>query len=314
MQKAYIIAFFAFVGIANFAVYQVRQAASIREEYQPSSDVVIAEHLAKQVAELKVLSVTETLQRLSEMEDYLYPGAFIGAEMIFLSDNDGNIFAENIYQHQSNELERILSNRAFRKALQDLNELPKDQASELLLSEFDNTLPEYLILYDDFAKVPSRTFVLQSADGQPVLLGVRKKLFALMLIAGSLGLTDVHKAIEKIDAISQNQKVDVRRIEDPDIRADHSLMALLHNNLVLASGLYGTSPRKEDAALKPFADRFASRRIVDFSAPATEYDVMVRHGVLVPRPDKEYIDIRYFAQMTDEDLAELRRILASHEP
>ena len=92
---------------------------------------------------------------------------------------------------------------------------------------------------------------------------------------------------------------------------NYALGALLHNNLVLASGLYGTSSRKESVALKPFANRFVDHKLVDFSAPATEYDIMVRHGVQVPTPDKEHINVRYFDQMTFEDWDELRRILGS---
>jgi hypothetical protein len=103
----------------------------------------------------------------------------------------------------------------------------------------------------------------------------------------------------------------VHRIEDVSIRINYMLGALLDNDLVLSSGLYGTSPRKGDVKLTPFADRFASHKLVDFSAPGTEYDVMVRHGVQELVPDKEYINVRYFDQMTYEDLEELRRILDS---
>ena len=182
----------------------------------------------------------------------------------------------------------------------------------MLKSELDSALSRYLEFYKGFFESKSMDICIQtSTDGQPLLAGLRNKLFALTLIAGSLELTDVHEDIKEIDVIAKNQVIEVRSIGDPFIKMNYMLSALLHNNLVLASGLYGTSSRKSDAELKPFADRFADHKLVDFSAFATEYDVPVRHGVWEPTPDKGHINVRYFDEMTFDDLDELRRILDS---
>ncbi|MDR3181655.1 MAG: hypothetical protein LBT89_01845 [Planctomycetaceae bacterium] len=49
----------------------------------------------------------------------------------------------------------------------------------------------------------------------------------------------------------------------------------------------------------------------DFSAPATEYDFLVRSKMRRAAPDKEYIYLRYFEQATDDDLKELCRLARS---
>ena|GEM_PF-2419915 len=328
MKKVYAIIILV-VFVANVAVvkYYHQRRTTTPFEYTVFSNVLIEERLERQVVALKTLSVEETVQLLSGMEYYLYPGAFIGGSTIFLRDADGNTIAESLYERDKIEVERILSNRVFRKSLQDLREMPKNQASNLLNRELGETLSKYLELYRAFYEARSLDFnvlsssidnISEAMDGNihiimeepPVFFGLRKKLFALVLIAGSLELTDVHEKIKEIDVLAQKQKEESRCIEDMHIRRNYILSALLHNNLVLASGLYGTSSRKGDAALKPFSDRFVIHQIVDFSAPATEYDVMVRHDIVAPRPDEEYINVRYFEQMTNEDLDELRRILA----
>ena len=315
MKKTHIvIGILVVVTVAHLFVvkyYQHKRTESTLEGQVPSN-VAIEERIAKQVSSLETLSEIETLQHLSKMEYYDWPGAKVGAGTIFLHDVDGGIAAESLYERNRIELERILSNRVFRKTLQDLSKLPKNRASALLASELDAALSKYLELYTGFFESQSLDFTIgESADGQPVLLGLRNKLFTLILIAGSLELTNTYENIKKIDVIAKGQEMEVRRIEAPHVRRNYLLLALLHNNLVLASGLYGTSSRKGDVELKPFVTRFSDHKLVDFSAPATEYDDLVRHGVQRLTPDKGYINVRYFDQVTNEDLNELRRILYS---
>jgi len=326
MKKVHIIAILVLILVAHVLIIKYRRAGN-DFEYQPPSNEVIAEHLAKQIAALKLLSVSETLQRLDRMEYYRYPGAFVGSGTVFELDRDGNITAEGLYKQNKIEVEQVLSSRLFRKALQDMGKLPKDQASALLEEELVVALSRYLDLYQDFFEshplnvsegktADGQPFIVgikiigESADGQPVLLGLRYKIFSLILIAGSLELANIHEKIREIDIIAKNQKADVCRINDANVRMNYTFGTLLDNNLILASGLYGTSQRKGDTALAHFADRFAIHQIVDFSASGTEYDTMVLHGVQELVPDEEYINVRYFEQMTNEDLDELRRILA----
>jgi hypothetical protein len=310
-EKTYIIVgILVVVTIAHVFVARYFQHKRLKNvlEYAPTSDVVIEEHLGKQIAYLKTLSEVETVQHLCKLEYYSYPGERIGKGTLFFIDTEGNYTAESLYAQHRIELEKILSNRVFRKSLQDLGKLPKNRASELLASELDATLSKYLELYNGFFEAQSLDFNWgESANGQPVLFGLRNKLFALVLIAGSLEFTDVQEKIKIIDVIATSQVNEAHAIKDSDVRGDYLRKAVLHNNLVLASGMYGTSSRK--TALKPFENRFADHKLVDFSAHATEYDVPVRHGVWKTTPDKGFINIRYFDKMTYEDLDELRRIL-----
>ena len=316
MKRAYIlIGIIVVAALVLVLVFHRKRAESTLdtlEGYQKPANIAIGERLEKQISHLRTQSEIETLQTLDKMEFYEWPGAFIGVETPFMLDAYGNVVAESFYERNRVDLEKVLSNRVFRKSLQDIGKLPKNQASEMLANELDVALSRYLELFNGFYESLSTSITDgESADGRPVLRGFRNKLFALILIAGSLELTGLHEKIKQIDSIAKDQKTKVSRIKDPQIRMHYTLLTLLHNNIVLASGLYGTSPRKGDAELKPFADRFSDHKMVDFSAPATEYDTPVRHGVQTPTPDKGNINVRYFDQVTDEDLNVLRTILNS---
>jgi len=313
MKKAHIVIGVLIIAtVAHIFVRYFHKMAQNPFVYDPPSNVVIEEHLGKQINYLKTLSEIETVQHLSKMEYYLYPGGKIGKGTLFELDAEGNYTAESLSVQHRGELEKILSSRVFRKSLQDLGKLPKKQASGLLANELDTALSGYLELYNGFFETQSLDFTKgELEDGKPVLHGLRNKLFALTLIAGSLEFTDIHERIKSIDAIAKRQEIEIRRIEDMHVKIHYSLGVSLHNNLVLASGLYGTSPRKGSAELRPFANRFTDHKLVDFSAHATEYDVPVRHGVWTPTPDKGYINVRYFDKMTYEDLDKLRHILDS---
>jgi hypothetical protein len=315
MKKVYIIAVLVIITVLHVLVIrqsQHRKESNALEEYQPPSNVAIDELLGKQIDHLKTLSVKETVQQLDRQVYYDYPGAFAASGLYVIWDGKGDIFPECLYKRNRAEVEVIMSSRMFRKSLQDLEQLPRDEASKLLVSELDGTLSKYLELYNGFWKTKSLDVSSgELPDGPPTLPGIRNKLFALVLIAGTLKFTDIHEKVKEIDDIAKNQEIEVRRIEDRDVKTHYMMFPLLHNNIVLASGLYGTSTRKGDSDLKLFADRFADHKLVDFSAPGTEYDVMVTHGVQALMPDKEYINVCYFDQMTYEDLDELHNILGS---
>ena len=280
---------------------------------QPTTGEVVAGRIWAQVSQLERLSEVETVRLLDNMEFYFWPGARIGAETIIFHNADGNLTAASQHELDRNDLERILSNRVFRKAFQDLSKLPKDQASELLGRELEDTLSQYLDMFNGFLETRSWDVnILSSRNGEPVLRGLRYKIFALVLIAGSLELTDIHEIIRRIDAIAIDQEADISRIEDWYTRMQYTNGVSLRNNLILASGMYGTSSRNEDARLALFenANRFVGREMVGFSSPATEFDVLApREMHFLASLDDARIHLRYFAQMTNEDLNELRRIL-----
>ena len=197
MKKAYIIiGILVIVTVAHVLImgyYRHRKGESALEAYQPPTNVAIEERLGKQISDLKLLTVAETVRQLDKMEYYDWPGAFVGAGTMFMLDDNGNIESESLYEHDKIELEQILSNRVFRKSLHDLSTLPKDQASKLLKSELDAALSKYLELYKVFFGSLSLDFSIgESSDGKPVFTGFRNKVFALVLIAGSLELIDIH--------------------------------------------------------------------------------------------------------------------------
>jgi len=263
---------------------------------QSPSNTAIKEPPGKEITDPKELAALGTMRQLSRMKEY--PN--LGAEMLYHLDDEGNYIAESLYGHHRIEANQIFRNRIFRDVLRDLGKLSKNRVSELLAGELEDALSKYLELYNGSFENPSLKIfsvpVEESADGPPVFLGLRNKIFALILIAGSLELTDIHERIKNIDAIAKKQDIEIRRSESKSVRTYYLLDASLHNNLVLASGLYGTSPRKGDAGLKPFGDRFAERQVANY----------FYYGNVT-----ESYNIRYFDKMTFKDLDELRRVLGS---
>ncbi|MDR1382880.1 MAG: hypothetical protein LBJ67_03390 [Planctomycetaceae bacterium] len=305
--KYYIFFGIIIITVIHVAIILCRRNKSEPIEYPKTYDVVVEGRIEKQILMLTPLTVKETVQSLKKLEYYEWPGCFIGAGTIYTFDDKGLLEADKVTLHE------ILSNRIFRKSLQELKKQPKKETTAIVLEELNITLEKYLKLYNDFFEKQSLDFSKgEAADGKPVLRGLRYEIFALILIAGSLELTELNETICKIVTIAEEQKNGIKQWNDELRKFSYLEGAALCNNLVLSSGLYGTVPQqKKDSELKKYTLRYSEHKFVDYSAPATEYDDIVRTGFRKAVPDKEYINIRYFEQATNNDVKELFQIVCS---
>lgn len=273
--------------------------------------VSIENRIGVQVDAIAPLSLVESLDRLYLMEYYEWPGARLRSRVYSVNDKGRYLQNEDI-------MKTVWSNRLFRKCFAETAALPKEKAAGLINAEIDKTLPGYVEEFDALIEGRKRGYVLREGpDGKPTMTGLRYKLFALILIAGSLELTETASSVRELAALAmeQKEKCDARAAEIYDRIAKEAprpknilrispdgplLYASLYNVYVLAGGLYGTAPEKEKR--QAYTARWTDRKLVDYSAAKTEFDRWLDR---TPVPDKEYIALRWIDTSTDADMSEL---------
>jgi hypothetical protein len=196
----------------------------------------------------------------------------------------------------------------FRKCFYELSQIPKDEATDIMNVEMKQTLLAYRSKYDDIIadchKDVSRGLAFQmsdSRDGKPTFSGLRYKIFALILISESLGLTGCHEIIVDVAKLAIRQKDEIQKFSDQLLKFSLIDKASLCNCYVLSAGLYGTCHDKNRPELASLSSRYVKRDLVDYSASATEYDILVRDGLVKPKPNKGFIGVYLFKQSTDDD-------------
>ena len=163
------------------------------------------EAVRKQVEPLHKQSLGESLGELDRMEHY----QTLAGSLVMSSDGLG----------------AILSSRIFRKCVEEMRLLPPKEAARLIESHIDKTLPAYIDKYNqriqeafdgeaafaarkEQAEKEGHSFIPgisaiapgEGKDGQPILYGLRFKLLALLLIAGSCEHTDCHAVVTEGDS------------------------------------------------------------------------------------------------------------------
>ncbi len=170
--------------------------------------------------------------------------------------------------HEIWDIHLVLNNPRFLKVHRELSQLPKDEAARLVASGIDRALTQYEATFDGVVaghiescrkagKPLTMGFGMSNRpDGAPPMCGLRYQLFALVLAAGSLELTDARAAVYRVIAAAAKQRpLLYRDHEEIDERARNSLLysGSLLNRQVLASGLIGTASNSEAMRLKAAA-------------------------------------------------------------
>ncbi|MDR0521294.1 MAG: hypothetical protein LBH00_05520 [Planctomycetaceae bacterium] len=226
-------------------------------------------------------------------------------------DNPGS-FEKSCYRSHQINTEKVLANRVFRKCLQDLQTLSHAEASKIVIKDIQKTLVPYQKEYDwyihSYLQYPEATTVMvqYTKNGSPALPCFRYKLFALCLIAGTLELTDVRPTILQLAELAEKQKAEIKKLQRTLAEFSFATSLALGNNQILAAALYGTCPNKDKLAA--FVPRYQNKQIVDFEAPATEYDRLVKDGMLKLIPAKDFITVWLFDTITNADFAEIYRL------
>ena len=248
----------------------------------------------RQIAALSGLSIEELLDALAYMEYYIYPGFRYFQVGMNTVDDKGRLRCNLADQKM------IMSSRAFRKCLHEICLLPKDEAAWWIENEIQETLPLYL---DTLKKCESGLIPLsysEREDGKPVLPGLRYKLLALLLIAGTCELIDAHETVCQVVQVALEEKIRISKMNLPPVQSMGRLTkGSLWNPVILCAGFYGTSPYQDLPQLDSFAQRYGVNEYVDYTAAQTAFD---NDGPYLTVPDDDIIDMRYFENATDDDV------------
>ena len=281
--------------------------------------VPMPERTTKEVETLREESTEESLQMLSEVEMFYWPGAGGGGGMPARKG-----VADWIIRW---DIETIMSNRRFLKLMDELSRLPKAEAARLVAAQIGASLPKYKEMFeakwehiiirsreinpiDGLKKLPVGLSlkISNNPDNSPTLLGLRFQLLSLVLIAGNLKLYDASAAIRPVvdEAIEQREYF---YTSEAAIEGDRQTMlesASLYNTAILGTAVIGVSG-KEEAGEAPSA-RWETRRLPLYYAPRTRYDILMR-GAAIDYSDGS-INVRFAAPIGDREFDTILREIA----
>ena len=185
---------------------------------------------------------------------------------------------------------KIMSSRRFLKLLDELGQMPKEQACALVDAQVKNLLETYAPLAEErlqyFHRVGKNNqtpfFSLDvSPDPKPTIDGCRRSILGLLWIAGNLKLKDVHAttlqvanmAVQQREQIVNNETFYSDKAMDQASKSAFLAHVSLYSRQILITGLLGTSGRVSDpeAFLKSHKLSLASREL-------TKYDSRVSWG------------------------------------
>ena len=270
-----------------------RNTVALDHNFQIPANEAFDEAVHRLVEPLRGQSLEESLNTLDRMGHYMFSGATIGVGSSITIDDSGR------YRMGVNHQKIILSSRDFRKCVQEMKLLPQKEAARLIERHLDSALSAWIAAYESGADA---SFLGEKEDGKPVLRGLRYRVWALLLIAGTHELTDCHAAVKKVANLALEQKRNMPEFEEPIQQLWFLAEVSLWNPIILSAGLYGTHPRKDSPEFSDIGKRYAEHQIVDYSARRNEYESI---SFIAVEPDKEYIKIRYFEEATDDDVLTL---------
>jgi hypothetical protein len=228
---------------------------------------------------------------------------------------------EQVYQY---DVDKILSNRRFRKVLEELKNVPKKKAAKLLTYNIKQQLEvmqqKYLQNVERVAKggyggiYGSAMAVMDDGyyrvrshpDYPPTKIARRYAVFAYILLAAQLELSDVRPAIEDVIHLAKDEFKLLRSMEDlPDTCSFRETMlreSLYQPSiLVTAAVLCNPKTKQNHETQKRLADKLVTRSIVDYRARTTEYDMPGAGGWCPIEPYKTMLPIHYYKGITDDE-------------
>ena len=279
--------------------------------------------IRRQIEVLSDESLTESMDNLYQVNMFSWPGGgheggFAGfGKALPLRDKAGE-----------SDLDNIISNRRFVRIFEELTQMPKESAADLVADHLDTALSTYQSLFNDFVTASKSHFRADSAqpnehgaiigpvwigetedEKQVVLLGARYNVLSLVWIAGSLDLAKCHGQVKEVARQSMLQREwSYNEDELHDFYRSVILEKLsLYNRQILAFGLAGTSDKMKD--LKQMLSERGVRQIrletSRFDALLTPYDLPVRSGHAEPDMSKGVIEIECYGAVDDSTLDEL---------
>jgi hypothetical protein len=265
---------------------------------------------SEQVAPLQAETFAESLERLWNIDMYIWPG--------LCGLGEGRRAGFPLAPEEGFSAVRgLLSNRRFLKVFAELSALPKKKASALVKFHLDKCFDRYKTLFAEFADLDPEVETVgptyfqgknKGADGRGSLEGTRFKILGLVLIAGNLELKDTHEYMKKVSFEGVMQYV---RFSDPkksNFRSEILLItAGLYCRQIVTGALVKThpDPQKEKELFKEYSLNWEQMEMPHYDAAATPFDLTAR--IVPPDFSKGKLVIRYVSNMTDQVFFSLGR-------
>jgi hypothetical protein len=279
-------------------------------ETNPAGDPARA-RTRRMVDALKKESVEKSVERMCLASAYDWPGTSAEDVLIVRFPLDS---APGIV-----DVHRLMSSRRFVKVYQELSTLPKIRATDLIRRELQVSLKKYDRLYEEYveavrsgsgAKSGRRLWGAISDNGDvdnPTVLGLRLQVLGLVLLAGNLELKDTAPAVMTVAKRGVEQ---YKTLQDPtkysksfavSAAADFSL----YSRHVLATGMIGTAPLRDDPIVLEYAARLQTRELAPLDAARTPYDNMFERQNEFQNLDLVPVQMRCMGDLSDSDLDQI---------
>ncbi len=307
-----------FVVVANVTLFLALPSRRDREQLQvaqindslTSGFPEVQARLSKEIGQLKQETPRETLDRLSLVDMYYWPGP---------TGEDGAFSYQfplaPAFGHR--DTERVLSNRRISKALQDVSAIPAKEAAAMIALQIETALNQYEALLRKYVEANGPfyaigatiqggpSFEIGNTDA-PTLVGCRMQLLGLLFIAGNLKLSDAAPAVHRVAKTAVDQYTKWTASEDYDLvfRFDLLRVAGLYSRDVLAVGMIGTTKNLDQPIVAKHLQRMKTIELARFDALSTPYDQHVQFGG-VPVDYRDSLKVRYLNDVSDDDLREI---------
>ena len=270
------------------------------------------------IAEMKEETVDVTLRKLTDAAEYINSGYGIVNSGDFFSFATDDWREESRY---SKDIEFILSNRRFRKAIEDLQKIDRKKAADLLTKNIEENLSELrTMLREDIDKVaqdkhkgghvvlmvrPDINSYRHAShpDYPPTRIGRRYAVQSYLLLVSFLEIHEARLAVEKAIQFAREEYQFFNSVDTDE--------AFIFKTVVFRQSLYNPSllltatlcdPNWNADKRKLFEDKLVKdREVVDWEARALEHDRDASLGLIPVRPHEKMIPIRYYAGITDAE-------------
>jgi hypothetical protein len=295
--------FMAIVPVGMVVVAVVRHRLSPRQEAHASAKSefqqvtpAIAAKVENTVSNLQSESVKESLAKLSDVNLFFWPGPSPGG-----GGAGTEPFVPLPAKYGRRDLDAIMSNRRFLKAIGDLQGLSKEAMTAEVKRELAAGLAECLPLYDAELNNNRQDLTLRRTnasssfvapalatgnvpEGQVVIMGARLKVLTLVWVSGLLELSGCREQVNQVARVGIRQKTELYNDSTfhPFVIAMILNNASLYNRQILASGLIGTETNSElrTAALRASGATWVEKQLTPYKAAVTEFDVPAVTGII----------------------------------
>jgi hypothetical protein len=266
---------------------------------------------------LREESLEESVRRLADVEEYMYPGVpdqMMGVDLP-LPDDVGQ-----------GDVQLLMSNRRFLKVLDEAASRPGPEAGHLLNEEIGKALPEYVAALGKYLErnrqerpelfQPGSTPTVgpvfkigNNRDGSPTLTGLRLQLLALLLVAADGQVEGAGPAVLAVAREGARQRELLYDGERVNAVAGCLMLvqASLYSRQIVATALLRTcmSPEQGAELQSRLSLEWQTRRLPRYDAEATAYDVYTRAGDVRVDYSKGARTVRFLRRVSDAQFDEI---------